>query len=84
MLSLEEDLEKINELENTIIKNDNNFKYILNKYECDINNFKERITNIEFYLKLTLILIFITHNYEDIITECIFTSISVFLAYKLY
>jgi hypothetical protein len=50
MLSLEEDLEKIKELENKITENNNNYDKIidiLNKYEIDIKSLKLKLADIQ-------------------------------------
>jgi hypothetical protein len=50
MLSLEEDLEKIKELENKITENNNNYDKIieiLNKYEIDIKILKIKLADIQ-------------------------------------
>jgi hypothetical protein len=84
MLSLEEDLEKIKELENTILTNDNNFKELLEKYNNNINKLRIKISELQYYSKIIYIIILLSHKYDNIITECIFITLSSFLAYNLW
>jgi archaellum component FlaC len=85
MLSLDEDLEKIKELENTINDKNNDFqkiKEILNKYETDINLLKTTIENIKEFSHVSLTLILMSYSYENPIHHIIFSIFSCILIYK--
>lgn len=86
MPSLEEDLEKIKELENTIKNNDKNFekiKEILNKYESDINCLKIKLADVQEMSKISLILILVSFSdNNNFINNIIFSIMSAFLFYK--
>jgi len=86
MPSLEEDLEKIKELENTIKNNDKNFekiKEILNKYESDINCLKTKLADVQEMSKISLILILVSFSdNNNLINNIIFSIMSAFLFYK--
>jgi DNA repair exonuclease SbcCD ATPase subunit len=87
MLSLEEDLEKIKELENTIKTNNDDFqkiKEILNKYEIDINEYKSKLANIQEMSKLSLTLIILLYSYDNPINHLLFSILSGYLIYKSY
>ena len=85
MLSLEEDLEKIKELENTIKDNKSDFekiKEILNKYESDINHLKLKLADIQEISKVSLTLLLVSYSYNNPLNHIIFSIISGFLIYK--
>jgi septal ring factor EnvC (AmiA/AmiB activator) len=85
LLSLEEDLEKIKELENTIKENDKNFekiKEILNKYESDINCLKVKLADIQEMSKVLLCLIMVSYSHNNPLNNIIFSIMSGFLLYK--
>lgn len=87
MLSLEEDLEKIKELENTIKTNNDDFqkiKEILNKYEININEYKSKLANIQEMSKLSLTLIILLYSYDNPINHLLFSILSGYLIYKSY
>lgn len=85
MLSLEEDIEKIKELENTINNNNNDFKIIkdiLNKYESNINDLKQKIGNLQELSQLSFLLIILSYDYNNPLNHIIFSILSGFLIYK--
>lgn len=85
MLSLDDDLEKIKELEKTIKENNIYFEKIkehLNKYESDINHLKLKLADIEEISKVSLTLLLVSYNYNNSLNYIIFSIISGFLIYK--
>jgi hypothetical protein len=83
MLSLEEDLEKIKELENIIAINDDNFKNILNKYDNNINKLNSKIYEMQYLSKLIVVLVMISYNYNNIFIHFMYTILSAIIIYKL-
>jgi hypothetical protein len=65
MLSLEEDLEKIKELENKIKENNNYDKIIeiLNKYEIDIKILKIKLADIQQISKMSFTLLLVSYSH---------------------
>jgi hypothetical protein len=66
MLSLEEDLEKIKELENKITENNNNYDKIieiLNKYEIDIKILKIKLADIQQISKMSFTLLLVSYSH---------------------